>query len=64
MSKKQQAVKAGKRYRAMTDINTDPHTYPGDEFAPSLVSAEALQIFIELGHVTEESGEAAGENNG
>mgnify|MGYP003436378965 CR=1 FL=1 len=64
MSKKQQAVKAGKRYRANTDINTDPHTYPGDEFDPLLVSAEALQIFIELGHVVEESDAAAGENNG
>ena len=64
MSKKQQAVKADKRYRANTDINTDPHTYPGDEFDPSLVSAEALQIFIELGHVVEESDAAAGENNG
>ena len=63
MSKKQQ-VKAGNRYRAMTDINTDPHTFPGDELDPSLVSAEALEIFIELGHVVEESDAAAGENNG
>lgn len=63
MSKKQQ-VKTGKRYWANTDINTDPHTYPGDEFDPSLVSAEALEIFLQLGHVTEEIDAAAGENNG
>jgi hypothetical protein len=61
MSKKQQ-VKTGKRYRAMTDINTNPHTYPGDEFNPALVSAEALEIFLKLGHVVEESDAAAGEN--
>lgn len=61
MSKKQQ-VRAGKRYRAMTDINTDPHTFPGDEFDPSLVSDEALQIYLEIGHVVEESDAAAGEN--
>ena len=60
MSKKQQ-VKTGKRYRANTDINTDPHTYPGDEFDPSLISAEALEIFLQLGHVVEESDAAAGE---
>jgi hypothetical protein len=54
----------GKRYRASTHINTDPHTNPGDEFDPSLVSEETLSIFIALGLVTEEDAAATGEDNG
>ena len=64
MSKKQAKV-AGKRYRAMGHINTEPHTNPGDEFNPELVSDEALTIFLAIGIVIEETGEATtGENDG
>lgn len=48
----------GKRYRAVTHINTDPHTNPGDEFDPALVSVKALNVFIQLGLVVEETDES------
>lgn len=61
MSKKQTKA-TGKRYRAIGHINTEPHTSPGDEFNPELVSEEALIIFLAIGIVIEETGEATGEN--
>lgn len=48
-------------YRATTDINTDPHTNPGDVLDLSLVNKEALAIFIKLGHVIEETDTATGD---
>lgn len=60
------AKKQTKKYRAVTHINTEPHTNPGDEFNPSLVSEETLSVFLILGLVVEETGDApvTGEENG
>lgn len=56
----------GKQYRAMTDINTDTRQVKaGEVLDTSLISAEALEIFLILGHVVEETdGDQIGDNNG